>query len=427
MKVLVLLTVAFLTLPTLPALATTIVVDQGGTGDHLTIQEGVNAAIVDDIVSVVPGTYTGPNNRDIDFGGRNILLISQGDWDDTIIDCENLGRGFYFHTDEDSTATVEGFTITNGEADRGGGAYCYNGASPTFTSCRFLDNHASERGGGAACKTSSNARFLQCQFIDNACDSFGGGIHCQSSGGRMENCTLQGNTSALQGGGGAMCYLSTMRFAGSTFSGNIASSGQGGGLYAQESALTVTNCSFEENEAGLSGGAISFWNLPSTVSNCVFVGNMAGTYAAGISCRQDADATISNCTFALNSCPMHAAGVSCYDASPTIEKTIIAFSTEGSAVSCYSGTETPSITNCCIFGNAGGDDLCGSFSGNISMLPLFCDVPGLDFSLCANSPCLPGAAENPCGELIGAYASGCPNCESPVQHTSWGRIKGIYR
>jgi hypothetical protein len=117
----------------------------------------------------------------------------------------------------------------------------------------------------------------------------------------------------------------------------------------------------------------------------------------------------------------------CYDSSPTIEKTIIAFSTEGSAVSCYSGTETPSITNCCVFGNAGGDDLCGSFSDNISMLPLFCDVPGLDFSLCANSPCLPGAAENPCGELIGAYASGCPACESPVHLTTWGRIKGLYR
>jgi hypothetical protein len=225
-----------------------------------------------------------------------------------------------------------------------------------------------------------------------------------------------------------MCYLSTMRFAGSTFSGNIASSGQGGGLYTQESALTVIDCSFEENDAGLSGGAVSFWKPPSpTVSNCLFVGNTADTYAAGISCRQSADAIISNCTFVLNSCSPYSACIVCRDSSPIIEKTIIAFSTEGSAVSCYSGTETPSITNCCIFGNAGGDDLCGSFSDNISMLPLFCDVPGLDFSLCANSPCLPGAAENPCGELIGAYACGCPDCESPVQHTSWGRIKGIYR
>ncbi len=427
MKALALLAVAFLALPTLPALATTIIVDQGGTGDYLTIQEGVNAAITDDTVSVVPGTYTGPNNRDIDFGGRSILLISQGDWDDTIIDCENLGRGFYFHTSEDSTATVEGFTITNGEADWGGGAYCYSGASPTFTSCRFLDNHASERGGGAACRTSSSTRFLECQFTDNSCDMFGGGLYCRSGAERVENCTFQGNASASQGGGGAMCYLSTTTFAGSTFSGNI-TSGQGAGLYTQESALTITDCNFEENEAGLCGGAFSFRSPPSpTVSNCLFVGNTAGTYAAGISCSQGADATISNCTFVLNSCSSEAAGIVCYDSSPTIEKTIIAFSTEGSAVSCYSGTETPSITNCCIFGNAGGDDLCGSFSDNISMLPLFCDVPGLDFSLCANSPCLPGAAENPCGELIGAYACGCPDCESPVQHTSWGRIKGIYR
>jgi hypothetical protein len=49
-----------------------------------------------------------------------------------------------------------------------------------------------------------------------------------------------------------------------------------------------------------------------------------------------------------------------------------------------------------------------------------------DFTLCANSLCLP---ENniDCDQLIGAYGEGCPPCDSPVESTSWGAIKAMYR
>ena len=53
------------------------------------------------------------------------------------------------------------------------------------------------------------------------------------------------------------------------------------------------------------------------------------------------------------------------------------------------------------------------------------DVAGADFTLCANSPCLP--EYNGCNVLIGAYGEGCAECSSPVEDRSWGAIKAMYR
>ena len=57
--------------------------------------------------------------------------------------------------------------------------------------------------------------------------------------------------------------------------------------------------------------------------------------------------------------------------------------------------------------------------------PLFCDIASNDYSLCTNSPCLPEG--NPWGVTIGAHGEGCPSCNTPVESTSWGAIKALYR
>ncbi len=49
--------------------------------DSSTIQSGINGAVDGDTVMVVDGTYTGKGNRDIDFTGNAIVLMSENvDW-----------------------------------------------------------------------------------------------------------------------------------------------------------------------------------------------------------------------------------------------------------------------------------------------------------------------------------------------------------
>ena len=93
-----------------------------------------------------------------------------------------------------------------------------------------------------------------------------------------------------------------------------------------------------------------------------------------------------------------------YGACPTLTRTVIASSVQGGAIYC-DGSSSPALVNCCVFGNAGGDSLCGSYHDNIFEDPLFCDAVNADFTLHADSPCLP--ENNPWGVLIGAHGLGC--------------------
>jgi hypothetical protein len=100
--------------------ADTITVCWDGSGDYLTIQEGIDAAQDGDEVVVCDGVYTGEGNKNLDFAGKAITVRSASGPENCIIDCENDGRGFYFHSGETSEAVVDGFSITKGR--QAGGA-----------------------------------------------------------------------------------------------------------------------------------------------------------------------------------------------------------------------------------------------------------------------------------------------------------------
>ncbi len=349
-----------------------------------TIREGIDAATEAHTVLVAPGTYVGSENRDLDFGGINMAVRGTGGAESTTIDCEDQGRAFYFASGEDSTSVVDGFTITNGyasealyEAPQGGGIYC-NASSPILTNLVFLENAAESYGGGVYCTLGASPILRHVSFIgNNAYD--GGGMNCLHDCFPVLTDVLFEGNSALSGGG------------------FVAGEGSGGQL---------TNVTFESNHADLWGGAASIGTNASPVLTNVTFSHNVGTTGGGVSCTWNSNPVFMNVTFIGNQ-GTTGGGLYCLNSSPILTQTIIAMSTSGGAVVCH-GTSEPTITHSCIFGNVGGDGLCGDYYDNVFEDPLFC--PG-EATLQDNSPCLP--ENNEWGELIGAHGQGC----GPV--TTW--------
>jgi fibronectin type 3 domain-containing protein len=351
--------------------------------DQPTIQQAIDAAASGDTVLVAAGTYAGALNKDLDFGGRDLVLVSQDGPDATIIDCDRSGRGFHFHTGESNAAVVSGFTITDGyqpEHVGGGGALC-DTAAPTFENVVFLGNAASS-GGGLHCRSGADPVVIACRFVDNRAHyRHGGGLVCSGGAVTIVDCWFSGNEADVKGGA----------------------------IWAKQAAeVTVETSRFLRNSAGgddqaFGGGAVYCEASPWVdISSSLFSGNSAG-HGGAVYIDSQSDASVASCTFSGDAAEWGAA-LYCGGSSPTVRNTIMAFASQGAPLWCVEGG-SPEVSHGCVFGNAGGDSLCGDHHDNIFSNPRFCDREADDFTLFDISPCLP--ENNPWGEQIGAYGQGC--------------------
>jgi hypothetical protein len=201
-------------------------------GEQPTIQAGIDAAISGDTVLVADGIYTGPGNRNIAFNYRLITVKSSTGPPNTIIDCQGLGRAFNITDNEDSTASITGFTIRNGDGDvgGGGGVRIFGGAQPLIQDCVFEDCTAS-RGGGLYIAGADIHWIQNCIFRNNNATEDGGGAYYENEGHNMHlvNCLFDGNSA--QNGGAIMAWDNTR--------------------------IVIDNCTFINNSA-TNRGAVSF-------------------------------------------------------------------------------------------------------------------------------------------------------------------------
>lgn len=154
------------------------------------IQNAVLFAADGDTVLVSDGTYTGVGNRNIDFVGKSITVLSLNGPAETVIDCMNRGRGFYFGSGEDEGAVLKGFTIRNGRDNTGGGIFCLD-ASPRIKNCIITGNKASS-GGGIYCSMSFPE--ISGSTISGNAAYFGGAVWCWNSIPVFVNCILWGDS-----------------------------------------------------------------------------------------------------------------------------------------------------------------------------------------------------------------------------------------
>lgn len=177
-----------LILSTQALLAATISIKQDGTGDYITIQEGINASQNGDTVLVWPGIYY----ENVSLSGRSItlasLFLTSGDESyihNTIIDGNHSSSCIIVNYGLEGLS-VNGFTIQNGagfgDDPVGGGVYCSN-STMQINDCVIRDNFA-RIAGGISCKQGSNMMLSGNTIYNNWSIIGGGGIHI------VQNSTL---------------------------------------------------------------------------------------------------------------------------------------------------------------------------------------------------------------------------------------------
>jgi len=237
--------------------------------------------LINDVI--LKGGYGGPGEPGPD--ARDITLyktILSGDLngDDGPDFTNNSENSYHVVTGSEinSTAVLDGFTVTGGNADaelgaasRGGGMY-NDGGSPTVAHCTFVGNAASAMGGGMYNYWYSNLTLTNCTFVGNVAFAHGGGITNFHSSPTLTDCRfVENSTTGRVGNGGGMSNtqsshptLTNCMFVKNSVDNN------GGGMSSHVASNPIlTNCIFIENSGDLGGALSSFTSSTPTLTNCI--------------------------------------------------------------------------------------------------------------------------------------------------------------
>ncbi|MCK5175653.1 MAG: hypothetical protein KAR47_19820, partial [Planctomycetes bacterium] len=230
----------------------------GSTANYNTIQRALNAASAGDVVRVADGIYSGNGNYDLDFGGKGITLESEYGPEYCIIDPQWQGRAITFNGGETGYTLVDGFTIQNGRAGRGGGISCLT-SGPSINNCIITNCEATGSNGGGIFIMGTNEIDPDIEWEPWDPNTI--------SWPKISNCKITNNTAADDGGGIA-CRDASPMIMGTEISSNTAN-GIGGGIYCDNASnaeiinasnAEIINCLVTENVSRQMGAGIHFQN-----------------------------------------------------------------------------------------------------------------------------------------------------------------------
>jgi len=295
-----------------------------------TIQAGIDAVVNGDTLLVAPGTYA----ENIDFKGKDIMVTSSDGAAVTVIDGTLSGTVVLFLSGETASAVIQGFTITNGLAAKGGGIRCID-SSPTIHDCIITGNGTTDGdlilfsnggpGAGIYSHSSSQPTISNCEITHNitgdglnsspgaGCTDGGNGAGIFCSSATISNCLISDNQTGRggsdaenvgwptgDGGHGGGIFCADAHIENCTIENN--STGQGGwteyegvkggsgaGIYCDSLHPYITRCMIKANrtgkggnaddcggEGGLGGGIFSSSMAIPTIDGCIFLKNETG-------------------------------------------------------------------------------------------------------------------------------------------------------
>jgi hypothetical protein len=240
---------------------------------------GVSTVLVNDGVYTVQAPIAISNAVTVrSFSGNPALATIRGGYPASTNRCLTIsGAG----------AVVDGFTVTNGNANLSYGGGIYMTAASTVRNCVIIGNTtvstAAGIGGGIAATAGS---ILNCEIRNNSSTATagGGGIFANGAGVVVRDCLVAGNRVTYSSGGGGGIRLDAGLVENCVVSNNTAVGNGGGVTKANTSAATCRNCLIAGNQAGGLGGGVYGSSSGLGLQNCTIVGNLAtnggGIYSA---------------------------------------------------------------------------------------------------------------------------------------------------
>jgi len=209
--------------------------------DYGTIGAAVAAAADLDTILVADGVYSGPGNRRVNLGSKQLQLLSENGPAATIIDCFDSSGTTHWAlraaNGQNSTTLIRGFTIRNAEQgvlleaepdlhdlvfeDNTTGCLVFGAIELQFDSCEWRNNGTGVSVEGGAEVTISESRLAGNTigvFSDESTvalaqamvDSNGYGLRLYRTTARLDTCTLTGNQHGLKSSTGSQSGLAEL-------------------------------------------------------------------------------------------------------------------------------------------------------------------------------------------------------------------------
>jgi hypothetical protein len=427
-----------------------------------TIQQAVNAANGGDEILIAAGNYADPTHMAhppedstlcVVVMRSNITLTGAG-IGVTFIDGDSTGRGIYLR--ECQGVEIRNLTVHRAFAqDHGAALYCYDNSSPYIHDVEIAGNYDGGIAMTAGPHGGCHPRIENCTLTDNEAKA-GGGLDidpgCEPY---IYQCQIVGNRAPFAAGarlrGSATLRNCTINDNHTTAATNVLA---GGVLIKDQSNPLLIYCDISNNSVFGDGAGVCFEDASGRLMRCTITGNTAiglESRGAGISVLSGATPFISGCIVAGNSTTgafsdggglwVQYAGLELENttfygnathgqqpdygnaggigmatslfipATITIDRCIVAASTQGGGMYLTGGGDLPQINCCDVWDNAGGNSVPVTGTGNFSQNPLLCAPAQDDYNLGTGSPCAAGnhpGGPGTCDDLgIGAYRVGC--------------------
>jgi predicted outer membrane repeat protein len=349
--------------------------DDGGGVDYTSID-----AAVDDsgcmTVTVAAGMYV----EGVTINDRTLAIVGAGKGS-TVINAGGSVRPLYL---SNSTVTVSGVTLFNGNVPTasGGGVYnngatlslidseiisstaemgggIYNAGALTLTNVMLKNNATLERGGGLYNSSTARATLIDTAILSGTAALDGGGISNHGTL-TMDGSTVAYNTMSGTGSAGGIRNSGSMTITNSTIAQNTVLTGAGGGIHhSGGSKLVIVDSEIISNTSEYKGAGLWTWG-DAELTRVTIGGNesILGD-GGGIGMDSSSTMTLIDSTIISNTASSYGGGISTYSANPgartaIISRTVVSHNSAGNRGGGIYNTSVVTLTNSAIVSNTAG-------------------------------------------------------------------------